>query len=739
MASSSIFNNFKDPIETRGLIMMMKDIINGKYKDQVLPARQALQDGNKDLYDRLKRKLPAFTPSGVFEGGRKMEFLKMYSGFVHLDFDKLSNEEMIVALGKCKSDPHTFGVFVSPSGNGFKVLIEVNSTVEEHSTAYQMVSNYYQELTGIEPDPSCKDVTRLCFVSYDPDAYYSISSKKFEVVQKVKPLPPKAKQTPIIEKGKANEFHQTTFEKCIAFTDKKSTYSEGNRNNYIYLLASNCNRMGIPQEDALSLITAKYDLPMREIESSIRSTYLNNIHEHKKYDTKLLKTKKVIKSQEDYLKTTPIVEPELYNMMPEIIRRGAMAFDTDRERDVFLTGLLPIISGLLPNVEGLYMRGIVYPNLFSFVIAPAASGKGAMKYAKAIGDKCQEVMLEHSKKAQKEYELELENYKKQKGKEGNEHLEKPDEPPFKVVFIPANTSYAMILSHIQANGGEGIICETEADTMGNVMNKEWGGYSDLLRKAFHHERVSVSRKTDKEYIEIEEPKLSIALSGTPGQVTGLISSAEDGLFSRFMFYAFKVDQQWIDPSPFGNSINLNDHFQGISEEVFNIFNFLASQKTIVSLTQSQWQELNEVMKKSLHEVEYYTAEEATSIVKRLGLITYRICMIFTALRKFENGEATESVLCTDEDFDIAIHLAQVYLDHALLMYTNLPSNEKTEIIKPGSVKEILWDRLPESFQRKDAIAAASDLDISPRTVDYFLKCLIGTQLSKDKSGHYKKT
>ncbi len=738
MASSSIFKNFKDPIETKGLLMMMKDIIGGKYKEQVLLARQALQEGNKELYDKLKRKLPAFTPSGVFEGGRKMEYLKMYSGFVHLDFDKLSPEEMVVAQGKCKSDNYTFGVFISPSGNGFKVLIEVNSLVEDHSTAYQAVSEYYQELTDIQPDPSCKDVTRLCFVSYDSDAYYSITSKKFEVVQPVSLLTPVAPPIPIIEEGKAVEFHETTFDKCVDFTNKKSTYSEGNRNNYIYLLASNCNRMGIPQDQALAMITTKYDLPVREIESSIKSTYNNNLHEYKKFDTKSLKSKRVPKSKEDYLKSTPKVEPALYDMMPEIIRRGAMAFDTDRERDVFLTGLLPIISGLIPNVEGLYMRSRVFPNLFSFVIAPAASGKGAMKFAKAIGDKCQEVILEHSKKAQKEYELELDNYKKQKGKDGSEHLEKPDEPPFKVVFIPANTSYAMILSHIQDNGGEGIICETEADTMGNVMNKEWGGYSDLLRKAFHHERVSVSRKTDKEYIEIEEPKLSIALSGTPGQVTGLISSAEDGLFSRFMFYAFKVDQHWIDPSPYGNSINLNDHFQGISEEVFNLFNFLASQKTTITLSQNQWQELNEVMKKSLHEVEYYTAEEATSIVKRLGLITYRICMIFTALRKFENGEATETVQCTNDDFDIAIHLAQVYLDHALLMYTNLPSNESTEIIKPGSIKEVLWDRLPTSFQRKEAISAASDLDISERSVDNFLKGLLGSQLTQPKAGHYNK-
>ena len=215
MASTSIFNNFKDPIETRGLILMMKDIINGKYKDSVLLAREALQNGDKESYVKLKRKLPAFTPSGVFEGGRKMDFLKMYSGFVHLDFDKLTPEDMVVAQGKCKSDSHTFGVFISPSGNGFKVLIEVNSGLEDHAVAYQMVSDYYQKLTGIEPDPSCKDVTRLCFVSYDPDAYYSISSKKFEVINSPSVLIPEIPSSPIVEIGKADEFHQATFERCI--------------------------------------------------------------------------------------------------------------------------------------------------------------------------------------------------------------------------------------------------------------------------------------------------------------------------------------------------------------------------------------------------------------------------------------------------------------------------------------------------------------------------------------------
>jgi len=79
-----------------------------------------------------------------------------------------------------------------------------------------------------------------------------------------------------------------------------------------------------------------------------------------------------------------------------------------------------------------------------------------------------------------------------------------------------------------------------------------------LRKAFHHERISSSKKTNNEYIEVNEPRLAVALSGTPNQVTGLIATAEDGLFSRFIFYAYKVEQLWRDVSPYANNINLTE-------------------------------------------------------------------------------------------------------------------------------------------------------------------------------------
>ncbi|MDO9580751.1 MAG: DUF3987 domain-containing protein [Bacteroidales bacterium] len=180
------------------------------------------------------------------------------------------------------------------------------------------------------------------------------------------------------------------------------------------------------------------------------------------------------------------------------------------------------------------------------------------------------------------------------------------------------------------------------------------------RKAFHHERISSSKKTNNEYIEVNEPRLAVALSGTPNQVTGLIATAEDGLFSRFIFYAYKVEQLWRDVSPYANNINLTEHFNNLSEQVYELILFLNQSPAEVELSQQQWQNLNNTCSQWLQDVTTFTGDDAGSIVKRLGLVLYRIAMIFTALRKFENGDASEKVICTDLDFNSALKLADIF-------------------------------------------------------------------------------
>ncbi|MEZ5001425.1 MAG: DUF3987 domain-containing protein [Chitinophagales bacterium] len=746
MASSTIYKNFNQPIENKALLLIVKDIIEGKYKEPIEAIRMAIGMGKPERANQFKKELVAFTPSGVFDGGRKMEYFKMYSGFVHLDFDKLVPDELQIAKEKIQSIPYTFACFISPSGNGLKVFIEVDSTMEHHKTAYAQVQAYYEKELGIEADPKCKDITRLCFVSYDPDGYKNMQNQKFTVKTEkdLQPNSPTAPKTVVTQNLNSNENSSSSeiFTQCIVFTENKESYAEGNRNNFIYQLACNCNRRGLLQDDALHFILNTYDLNPSEIQAAVKSAYENNSIQfaaHQNYN-KLIQPSGSI-DYEDYLKNTPTIDEQLFDNLPEVLRKGTMAFTDARERDVFFTGALSILSGCLPNVSGVYAQQTVFPNLFSFIIAPAASGKGALKFAKVLADPYQESIIEQSNQDKSIYQAELAQYKveqRNRKKDDSETPEEPVKPPFKVVFIPANTSSAAILSHIKQNDGKGIICETEADSMGAVFKQDWGGYSDMLRKAFHHETISISRKTDNEYIIIKDTKLSVALSGTPGQVSNIISSAEDGLFSRFIFYSFKVEQVWKDVSPFGNTLNLNDHFATLSQNVLEMINFLEAYPTQIQLTKEQWQTINYTGQQWLKEVTTFTAEEAGSVVKRLGLILYRIAMIFTSLRKFDNGDCSKNVTCIDEDFEMALMIANVYLQHGLLMYNNLPKKEETGLFKGANNKKQLFEALPQNFKREEAIIIGKKYQLKDRSIDNLLKSLLGTHLTQPSYGHYQK-
>lgn len=743
MASCTIFKNYTTPVEDKSLIAIAKIIASDKFKTQVEEIRSLIAQGKTEEAQERKKALLAFTPSATFQGGRLESCIKNYSQFVHLDFDKLTPEQLQNAFQVISSIPYTFLCFISPSGNGLKVFVEVNTGIEQHDEAYRQVLLHYEKSTDLKADSKCKDITRLCFMSHDPNLYKNISNEKFPVdVQQL----PEVKQ-PITEPAEPLQSeYSELFEKQILFTNQKIQFTDGNRNNYIYLLASNCNRVGIPEHISLSLCSGRFDLADKEITASVKSAYTHHLAEFASFANfaKLQTSTDEVKKhqpEEDFLKSTPCVPEELYNLMPEIIRKGALAFTSERERDVFLNGALAILSGCLPRVRGIYSGQDVFPNLFSFTIAPAASGKGALKFAKMLADTYHASVLSASKEEEAEYNLKLADYKSNmfsRKKSEGAPPEPPEKPDFRVVFIPANTSYAKILSHLEQNLGFGIICETEADTMGNVFKQDWGGYSDMLRKAYHHERISSSRKTNNEFIEVNTPCLSVALSGTPGQVTGLIASSEDGLFSRFLFYAFKVDQVWMDVSPAAHKVNLTEHFKSLSNEVYNLVQFLRNEDTEIILTKAQWDRLNATCSAWLNEVTMFTAEEAASIVKRLGLNMFRMAMIFSALRKYESAVVDDSVICTDSDFEIALRLSEIYLHHSLLMFNNLPKQSGEIHFKGGDYKRKFIEALPHEFTRKQAVEIGKQFNLSESTVSHLLPKLVPSHFSQPKPGHYIK-
>ncbi|MDU8885208.1 DUF3987 domain-containing protein [Yeosuana sp. MJ-SS3] len=704
---------------------ILQEIKSGRFKNDILAIRTAKQNDDKSEVDNLKSKLLAFTPSGTFGDQRKKEFLKSYSKIINLDFDHIPKDEIEVLIEIINDCKYTYASFISPSGEGVKVFVRIDTEQAMHNIAYLQVANYYKILTSYEFDSKCKDITRLCFVSHDEKTFINESSTIFKV------------NPDIMGSMNSNDQQFSPSEKldeCLTFTEKKIQYYEGNRNNFVYQFACNANRIGIPEEETFDYCYDNFDLDEVEMRNTVNSAYKNHIADFAKFanlakhsNTDLLDDK-----TDSVLLITPKIPKSVYDHLPSLLKKGSEAFEDQRSKDSFLTGALSIISGCLPNVSGVYSGRKVYPNLFSFVIAPAASGKGALYSAKELADKFHKETMRISLNAIEEY------LREQEERIDDEEIDPTPEPQFKVVYIPANTSNSKIIQHLQQNDGKGIICETEADTLGQTLKNDWGSYSDMVRKAFHHEKISISRRANNEYYEIENPQLSVALSGTPNQIYKIISSAEDGLFSRFVFYIFKSDTKWIDPSPYGNAINLTEHFEKLSNNVYEMTLFLDKNETIVELTKEQWSELNKAFSGYLEQINTFIGEDALSIVKRLGLILYRFCMILTSLRKFNNKKLEKVIVCSNQDFKSAMALIQIYLQHSIIMFNNLPSHSEEGFFKQGSNKDLFFKALPDEFGRKDAILLGRAYNLSNRTIDALLKKCLGTFLEQPKTGSYKK-
>ncbi|MBT0608027.1 DUF3987 domain-containing protein [Aequorivita echinoideorum] len=744
MPNISVFKKFTQKVEDKPLDQILNDIKIGTYKADIEKIRILYNADDEKGVDNLKKQLLGFTASGTFINGRATDKIEKYSQIITLDIDGLSENQLQKVINLARLAPYTYASFISPRGKGVKILVKVSTTAAHHKEAYNQVVEYYEQALNLTIDTSGSDICRLCFVSYDEECFINPNADIFQVNIEKDAAENKVSTA---QKNSLSTFE--ILERCLAFTEQKMQYFEGNRNNFIFLFASNANRFGVQESDTLEFCINNFDLNEKEIKSAVHSSYKNNSQDFAKFakfatgptkESPNTEKKQSLDSL-SLLAGTPTIPDEVYNNLPELFKKGTEVLKDSRERDVFFTSALSIISGCLPNVTGLYGGKVVYPNLFSFLLAPPASGKGALTFAKMLADKYHQAVMSDSKEAAKQYSQEMEVHKHEKKylKKGEQPPEAPEEPPFKVVFIPANTSNAKIIKHIQDNDGFGIICETEADTLGQTFKNDWGSYSDLLRKAYHHEKISISRKTNNEYFEIDNPRLSVVLSGTPNQILNIVQSAEDGLFSRFMFYVFASNPVWLDPSPKSNPINLTQHFNGLSDEVFRMVRFLNNTNTTIHLSDEQWEKFNPIFDEYLFRIHNLVSEDATSVVKRLGLIVYRFCMIFTAMRKFEYQMHDVDLECTDEDFNNALILAEIYLEHSLLIYKNLPSQGTSIQFKPTSAKMNFYKQLPQEFERKHAIKIGAKLTIKERTIDYHLAKLESAgYLSKPKAGYYIK-
>lgn len=175
------------PVETLSLDDVWEQITDNTLKEQTDYLRSLLSQNNTEEYKRQKGKiLPSVTFGGVFDyrstdktklSEKGKVGLLQSSGLVIIDIDHLS--ELGYSLDDLKerlSQDKESGVrlvFVSPSGDGLKVVCKVSSTItdkDSYKEVYNSLRYYINSKYGDIVDKSGSDISRLCLLCQDKTA-----------------------------------------------------------------------------------------------------------------------------------------------------------------------------------------------------------------------------------------------------------------------------------------------------------------------------------------------------------------------------------------------------------------------------------------------------------------------------------------------------------------------------------------------------------------------------------------
>lgn len=474
----------------------------------------------KDVRDVLKSGLLSFTNYGTFKGGRKAENLETYSGIVQIDLDNLSENQIRIAKEYARSDQSVLLGFLSPSGRGYKMLI---ATDAKNSDLNDKVFSYVLEKvnTNLELpiDTSTKDLARLCFFSYDPDIVINnscipLSIPEFDKEERSMQDLTAELLEPTMPLNAATMLSKA--ESLFIDTERNYHNKEGNRNNFVTSFAGKCNANGIAEHVCIEVAKNNTTLSDQEIEKTVKGIYFR----HKDQHASSVKPSLVLSSTE--------FPSSIYDDLPNLLK-NLLIDQKGAERDMILLSCLTSLSSCFPTVYFENRDGKkYYLNLTTLVIGLSANNKSKTTIARDLIRPVHEALYSDS------FQFTVKNKELSKGK--------------KTIFlIPGNSSYASIIDILKNNNGLGVIFETEADVVGDNFSKEWGDYSTLIRNAAEHEEVSKARKTDDYYIRIPNPKLSIFLTGTMGQLRKIVPNSENGLYSRFLYYVNTKRNKFENP------------------------------------------------------------------------------------------------------------------------------------------------------------------------------------------------
>ena len=378
--------------------------------------------------------------------------------------------------------------------------------------------------------------------------------------------------------------------------------------------------------------------------------------------------------------------------------------------DILLLGTVTVLGASMGrNVRCAYGGKMTSPCLQTFVVAPSTSGKGILSLVRLLVEPFHDEIRKQTAESMACYRREKSKYEAL-GKE-RAKTEAPMMPPDKMFLIPGNNTGTGILQNLIDSDGTGLICESEADTISTAIGSEYGHWSDTMRKAFDHDRISYNRRTDREYREVKKVFLAVLLSGTPAQVKPLIPTTENGLFSRELFYYMHGIHHWQDQFDL-NDNNLEETFNTLGMEWKEKLKAIVMGGTFtLRLTDGQKKDFNQLFSNLFTRSELSNGSEMSSSVARLAI---NICRI------------------------MVLSLAESLYSHAIHILSFLPATQVTS--RGNADRDALVQCMGERFTRAEFIHRAEEMGIKPETASTWLKRLQkhGLVESTDRNGTYRK-
>ena len=402
-----------------------------------------------------------------------------------------------------------------------------------------------------------------------------------------------------------------------------------------------------------------------------------------------------------------IVENMDVTNLPPFMQSVLSLASSPAEKDMLLLASLTACGAVMPN---LYCRyGIAakryYPNLQLFIVGSAACGKGianlALELVKPIHEKTP-------------------------------------------LIIPGDATYPAFYQTLARQHGRGYIHESEGSVITDIWRSSTANYNTALRKAAEHEPISRARC--REASVIENPQLSMVLTGTFCQYRALVPSVENGYFSRLLTLIVNdvqpFSEQYVRPAE-----NAQELIKTCSEQLYCLYQSLfAAKPREFRLTKEQSDRLGLHLKTAYPMLIRLLGEDFHSVILRMAIQIERIAMILTALRTdslpYREGSGLgSSFLCSDLDYQTAELIGNKLLLHMAQAYQLIKGTEKIEQpqVKPLDQKQILLSLLPDEFESKTLVAEAQLQGIPQSTVMRWCSQWIDHGILLRLSyGHYKK-